>query len=75
MRRTPRAPDWLTRATAVLAALLLPLGLLSSWVAAVVTDTDRYVSTVRPLAYDEGLRDAAKGLTFHDACPRREIFR
>lgn len=58
MRRTPRAPDWLTRATAVLAALLLPLGLLSSWVAAVVTDTDRYVSTVRPLAYDEGLRDA-----------------
>ena len=42
----------------VLAVLLLPLALLSSWVAGVVTDTDRYVSTVRPLASDPEVQRA-----------------
>ncbi|MBO9523282.1 MAG: hypothetical protein J7518_17260 [Nocardioidaceae bacterium] len=36
----------------VLAALLLPLGIASAWVDAVVGDTDRYVDTVGPVADD-----------------------
>ena len=34
----------------VLAATVLPLALVSGWLAAVVTDTDQYVDTVAPLA-------------------------
>lgn len=37
---------------AVIACLLLPFALVSSWVAGVVTDSDRYVATVGPLADD-----------------------
>jgi hypothetical protein len=44
---------------AVLATLLLPLGLLSTWIAGVVTDTDRYVATVAPLATDPDVKRAA----------------
>jgi hypothetical protein len=44
---------------AVLATLLLPLALLSGWVAGVVTDTDRYVATVAPLATDPVVKRAA----------------
>jgi hypothetical protein len=43
----------------VLAAVLLPLGLVSSWVAGVVTDTTRYVDTVGPLASDPVVQQAA----------------
>lgn len=42
----------------VIAAVLLPLALLSSWVAGVVTDSDRYVATVAPLATDPAVVDA-----------------
>lgn len=42
----------------MLAAVLLPLALLSSWVAGVVTDSDRYVETVAPLATDPAVVDA-----------------
>lgn len=42
----------------VLTVVLLPLALLSSWVAGVVTDTDRYVSTVKPLAEDPAVKKA-----------------
>ena len=51
-----------TGIAAVLAVVLLPLGLLSSWVAGVVTDTDRYVSTVGPLAEDEEVKKATIAL-------------
>jgi hypothetical protein len=44
---------------AVLATLLLPVALLSGWVAGVVTDTDRYVATVAPLATDPVVQRAA----------------
>jgi hypothetical protein len=44
---------------AVLATVLLPVGLLSTWVAGVVTDTDRYVATVAPLATDPVVKRAA----------------
>lgn len=46
----------------MLAVVLLPLGLLSSWVAGVVTDTDRYVSTVGPLAEDPEVKKATIAL-------------
>lgn len=49
----------LTAVVGVLAALLLPLGLLSVWVHEVVSDTDRYVETVAPLADDEAVTAAA----------------
>lgn len=43
----------------VLAAVLLPLSMVSVWVAGLVTDTDRYVATVGPLADDPTIRKAA----------------
>ncbi len=43
-----------------LATLVLPFAILSSWLEAVVTDTDRYVSTVAPLAEDPVVQDAVE---------------
>jgi hypothetical protein len=45
--------------TGVLAAVLLPLGLLSVWTHGVVSDTDTYVETVAPLADDDVVKAAA----------------
>jgi len=42
-----------------LAAVLLPLSLLSVWVNGVVSDTDTYVETVTPLADDDAVKAAA----------------
>ena len=44
---------------ALLACLLLPLAVLSTWTATVVGDTDSYVDTVAPLAEDRDVQDAA----------------
>ncbi|MCZ4498845.1 MAG: hypothetical protein JWQ74_1398 [Marmoricola sp.] len=44
----------------VIATLLLPCARLSSWVSAIVTDTNRYVATVEPLATDPVLQAAAE---------------
>lgn len=55
----PRVPRWLSRSLAVLACLALPLALLSTWVSALVSDTDQYVATVGPLADEPVVRDAA----------------
>lgn len=44
---------------AVLACLVLPLGLLSVWTAERVTDTSGYVAAVTPLASDPAVRQAA----------------
>jgi hypothetical protein len=43
----------------VVAAVLLPLSVLSVWVHGVVSDTDRYVETVAPLADDDAVQAAA----------------
>lgn len=56
MRRLPR---WASRLVAVLACVLLPLGILSTWAAAVVSDTDTYVETVGPLAENPLVQRAA----------------
>ncbi len=45
--------------TGLLAALLLPLGVVSVWTHEIVSDTDRYVETVTPLADDDVVRAAA----------------
>jgi len=45
--------------TGLLAAVLLPLSVLSVWTHEVVSDTDRYVETVTPLADDDEVRAAA----------------
>jgi tetrahydromethanopterin S-methyltransferase subunit D len=45
--------------TGLVAALLLPVSLLSVWVHDVVSDTDTYVETVTPLADDEVVKAAA----------------
>lgn len=42
----------LARLLALVAAVLLPLALVSVWLSAVVDDTERYVATVEPLAED-----------------------
>ena len=43
----------------LVAAVLLPVSLLSVWVHGVVSDTDRYVETVTPLADDDAVKAAA----------------
>ncbi len=43
----------------LLAAVLLPVSLLSVWVHSVVSDTDKYVETVTPLADDDVVKAAA----------------
>jgi hypothetical protein len=45
--------------TGLLAAVLLPLSIASVWVDRVVTDTDRYVDTVAPLAEHDEVKAAA----------------
>ncbi|MGA8044834.1 MAG: hypothetical protein WCA30_01070 [Dermatophilaceae bacterium] len=42
----------------VLACLLAPLSVLSVWASTVVSDTDRYVETVAPIASDPGVQTA-----------------
>lgn len=42
----------------LVACLLLPLGVVSTWLAEVVSDTPTYVDTVSPLAEDEAVQDA-----------------
>ena len=43
----------------LVAAVLLPVSLLSVWVNGVVSDTDQYVETVTPLADDDSVKAAA----------------
>lgn len=43
----------------VLTCILVPVTLIAVWVHDIVLDTDRYVSTVAPLAKDRAVRDAA----------------
>jgi hypothetical protein len=45
--------------TGLIAAVLLPLGIVSVWVDGVVSDTDSYVETVTPLADDDAVKAAA----------------
>jgi hypothetical protein len=45
--------------TGLVAAVLLPLSLVSVWLHGVVTDTDKYVETVTPLADDDAVKAAA----------------
>ena len=59
MERTATARTLVVRIATALAAVALPLGLLSGWVSAYVGDTDRYVDTVRPLAHDGAVKAAA----------------
>ncbi|MFN8194425.1 MAG: hypothetical protein U0R80_09095 [Nocardioidaceae bacterium] len=55
-----RARNGSARLVAVLACLLLPLALLSVWVAGVVTSTDQYVRTVGPVASDPVVQQAVE---------------
>ncbi|MFK0110801.1 hypothetical protein [Streptomyces sp. NPDC091217] len=43
----------------VLTCILVPVALLATWVHDIVLDTDRYVSTVAPLATEPAVQDAA----------------
>jgi hypothetical protein len=45
--------------TGVIAAVLLPVSVLSVWTHGVVSDTDKYVETVAPLADDDAVKAAA----------------
>lgn len=52
----PRPVTWIL---VVLASIVLPLAMVSTWVAALASDTDHYVETVAPLAEDDDVIDAA----------------
>ncbi|MDR6976398.1 hypothetical protein J2X68_003086 [Streptomyces sp. 3330] len=43
----------------VLGCFLAPLGVVAAWTSSIVGDTDRYVDTVRPLASDKDVQNAA----------------
>ncbi|MCX4766159.1 hypothetical protein OG562_35325 [Streptomyces sp. NBC_01275] len=43
----------------VLGCVLAPLGVVAAWTSSIVGDTGRYVDTVRPLASDEDIQNAA----------------
>ncbi len=55
----PMPRTFLAGVTGLLAAVLLPLSILSVWVDGVATDTDRYVEVVTPLAEDPVVQQAA----------------
>ncbi|MEU5533942.1 hypothetical protein [Streptomyces sp. NPDC020362] len=62
--RAPGAAGRAARATAsavliVLTCILVPVALLATWVHDIALDTDRYVSTVAPLAEEPAIQDAA----------------
>src|SRR5688500_4108747 len=59
MIATMSRPPILGGLLALLACLLLPLAVLSTWTATVVGDTDSYVDTVAPLAEDRDVQEAA----------------
>ncbi|MFJ8662501.1 hypothetical protein [Streptomyces sp. NPDC093795] len=53
-----RGRSFLAVVLIVLGCLLAPLGVVASWAADEVGDTDRYVATVAPLASDPDVQDA-----------------
>ncbi|GAA4049705.1 hypothetical protein [Streptomyces shaanxiensis] len=60
----PSAPGRIARATAsavliVVTCVLVPVALITVWVHDIALDTDRYVSTVAPLATEPAIQDAA----------------
>ncbi|MFI8519972.1 hypothetical protein ACIGEZ_19365 [Streptomyces sp. NPDC085481] len=59
-RPTPRhrGRSFLAAVLIVIGCLLVPLGIVSAWTSDIVGDTDRYVSTVAPLASDEDVQAA-----------------
>ncbi|WP_154796372.1 hypothetical protein [Occultella kanbiaonis] len=61
----PRAPGRLRAVGAVvlitLGALLAPVAVIAAWAERTLTDTDRYVATVAPLAADPVLQSALSG--------------
>jgi hypothetical protein len=59
--RRPRRSGWWGAASAVLivlACVLAPLSVVSVWASSVVSDTDRYVETVAPMAEDPAVQEA-----------------
>jgi hypothetical protein len=50
--RSQTARAWSTGVLGVVSRIVIPFALVSGWVDALVTNTDRYVDTVAPLADD-----------------------
>ena len=70
--RPPRWRSVVAWTLAVVAALLVPLAVTSSWLTDTIVTTDRYVATMAPLARDPGFTDLlATRITaaFYDALP------
>ncbi|MFI8963411.1 hypothetical protein ACIGO8_15005 [Streptomyces sp. NPDC053493] len=57
-RRRHRGRSFLAAVLIVIGCLLAPLGVVAAWTADIVGDTDRYVSTMAPLASDEDVQAA-----------------
>lgn len=56
----PRLPGPISFLLVLVACLLLPLALVSSWTASTAGDTDAYVETVTPLASDPDVLEAVR---------------
>ena len=49
---------WMSITCAVIAAILLPIAVLTVWARDTMLDTDQYVATVGPLVEDENIQEA-----------------
>ncbi|MCX4529607.1 MULTISPECIES: hypothetical protein [unclassified Streptomyces] len=61
-KRTPprhRTRSLLSALLIIIGCVLAPLGIVASWTSSIVGNTDRYVSTVAPLASDPDVQEAA----------------
>ncbi|MFE3605923.1 hypothetical protein [Streptomyces goshikiensis] len=61
-KRTPprhRARSLLAALLIIVGCVLAPLGIVAAWTSGIVGNTDRYVSTVAPLASDPDVQEAA----------------
>ncbi|MCB8908075.1 MULTISPECIES: hypothetical protein [unclassified Streptomyces] len=56
--RRHRGRSFLAAVLIIIGCLLVPLGIVAAWTSDIVGDTDRYVSTVAPLASDEDVQAA-----------------
>ncbi|MBD8079533.1 hypothetical protein [Cellulosimicrobium arenosum] len=57
----------------LVATLLAPVAAVSAWTERTLTDTERYVATVAPLAHDPVVRQAIAGRITHEVMERLDV--
>ncbi|MDM7831465.1 hypothetical protein [Cellulomonas edaphi] len=68
-----RVRQWTAVVLVAIGALLAPLGLVASWAERTLTDTDRYLETVAPLADDPQVQQAIINRTVNTVMDRIDV--